>query len=361
MPGITSRRCGSCSSRSEPDDYVIATGETHSVREFAEKVFAKLDLDYQKHVEIDPRYFRPTEVDVLLGDAAKARKVLGWQPKVGFEELIDMMVAADLEIAEKEKTLGNAGFACEPKRSCPEPSRKLVMEKDAKIYVAGHSGMVGTAIVRDAEGAGIRQPAAAHPLGARPSPPGTSVEAFFERERPQVVILAAARVGGIWANLNNPAPFFYDNMMIQLNVVHAAWRFGTQRLLFVSSSCSYPRMSPQPMKEEAILTGPPEPTNEYYAIAKISGMKMIEAYHRQHGVQFFSVIFPNLFGPGDNFDLGDSHVIAALIRRFHEAAAGNLPRLKSGGPAGPDGNSSTSRTRPTPACSSSTGSRAARP
>ena len=203
----------------------------------------------------------------------------------------------------------------------------MVMEKDAKIYVAGHSGMLGTTIVRMLKERGhdnllLRT---SSELDLRRQ---ADVDAFFERERPQYVILAAARVGGIWANMNNPAPFFYDNMMIQLNVVHAAWQHGTQRLLFVSSSCSYPRMCLQPMKEEAILTGPPEPTNEYYAIAKISGMKMIEAYHRQHGVQFFSVIFPNLFGPGDNFDPRDSHVIAALIRRFHEAAAGNLPQVE---------------------------------
>jgi len=169
------------------------------------------------------------------------------------------------------------------------------MEKDAKIYVAGHSGLVGTAIVRMLREQGYKNLLlrTSSELDLRRQ---ADVEAFFERERPRVVILAAARVGGIWANMNNPAPFFYDNMMIQLNVVHAAWRFGAERLLFVSSSCSYPRMCPQPMKEEYILTGVPEPTNETYAIAKISGMKMIEAYHRQYGVRFFSVIFPNLFG-----------------------------------------------------------------
>ena len=201
------------------------------------------------------------------------------------------------------------------------------MEKDAKIYVAGHSGLVGTAIVRMLKERGYKN------LLLRTSAEldlrrQADVEAFFEREKPRYVILAAARVGGIWANMNNPAPFFYDNMMIQLNVVHAAWRFGAERLLFVSSSCSYPRMCPQPMKEEYILTGAPEPTNETYAIAKISGMKMIEAYHRQYGVRFFSVIFPNLFGPGDNFDPRDSHVIAALIRRFHEAADADLPEVQ---------------------------------
>jgi len=203
----------------------------------------------------------------------------------------------------------------------------MVMEKDAKIYVAGHSGLVGTAIVRMLREQGYDNLLlrSSSELDLRRQ---AGVEAFFERERPQVVILAAARVGGIWANMNNPAPFFYDNMMIQMNVVHAAWRFAVERLLFVSSSCSYPRMCPQPMKEEYILTGAPEPTNETYAIAKISGMKMIEAYHRQYGVRFFSVIFPNLFGPGDNFDPRDSHVIAALIRRFHEAAAADLPEVQ---------------------------------
>ena len=201
------------------------------------------------------------------------------------------------------------------------------MEKNAKIYVAGHSGLVGTAIVRMLQEQGYDNLLlrSSSELDLRRQ---ADVEAFFEQGRPRYVILAAARVGGIWANMNNPAPFFYDNMMIQLNVVHAAWRFGVERLLFVSSSCSYPRMCPQPMKEEYILTGVPEPTNETYAIAKISGMKMIEAYHRQYGVRFFSVIFPNLFGPGDNFDPQDSHVIAALIHRFHAAAADNLAEVE---------------------------------
>jgi GDP-L-fucose synthase len=201
------------------------------------------------------------------------------------------------------------------------------MDKDAKIYVAGHSGLVGTSLVRMLKERGFTNllTRTSAELDLRRQ---AAVEAFFERERPQFVILAAARVGGIWANMNNPAPFFYDNMMIQLNVVHAAWRLGAERLLFVSSSCSYPRMCPQPMKEEYILTGVPEPTNETYAIAKISGMKMIEAYHRQYGVRFFSVIFPNLFGPGDNFDPQDSHVIAALIRRFHEATSENLDEVQ---------------------------------
>jgi GDP-L-fucose synthase len=201
------------------------------------------------------------------------------------------------------------------------------MEKNAKIYVAGHSGLVGTAIVRMLQEQGYDNLLlrSSSELDLRRQ---ADVEAFFEQGRPRYVILAAARVGGIWANMNNPAPFFYDNMMIQLNVVHAAWRFGVERLLFVSSSCSYPRMCPQPMKEEYILTGVPEPTNETYAIAKISGMKMIEAYHRQYGVRFFSVIFPNLFGPGDNFDPQDSHVIAALIRRFHDATAENLAEVE---------------------------------
>ena len=201
------------------------------------------------------------------------------------------------------------------------------MDRDTKIYVAGHRGLLGTALVRLLRERGhenlVLRTSAELDLRRQ-----ADVEAFFERERPQVVFLAAARVGGIWANMNHPAPFFYDNLMIQTNVIHAAWRFEAERLLFVSSSCSYPRLCPQPMREEFILTGPPEPTNEAYAIAKISGMKMIEAYHRQYGVRFFSVIFPNLYGPGDNFDPRDSHVIAALVRRFREAADGNLPEVE---------------------------------
>ncbi|MEX2381201.1 MAG: GDP-L-fucose synthase, partial [Opitutales bacterium] len=145
------------------------------------------------------------------------------------------------------------------------------------------------------------------------------VEAFFENEKPEIVFLAAARVGGIHANQTYPADFIYDNLVIAVNVIHAALRFGTERLLFLGSSCIYPKLAPQPMKEEHLLTGPLEPTNEAYAIAKISGLKLCEAYRKQYGVQFHSVMPTNLYGPGDNYHPRNSHVLPALIRRFHEA------------------------------------------
>jgi GDP-L-fucose synthase len=145
------------------------------------------------------------------------------------------------------------------------------------------------------------------------------VEAFFESEKPEYVFLAAAKVGGIWANDSYPADFIYSNLMVQSNVIHAAYKSSIKKLLFLGSSCIYPRDCPQPMKEEYLLSGKLEPTNEPYAIAKIAGIKMCEAYNRQYGTRFISVMPTNLYGPGDNFDLETSHVLAALIRKFHEA------------------------------------------
>ncbi|RMD68918.1 MAG: GDP-L-fucose synthase, partial [Gammaproteobacteria bacterium] len=146
-----------------------------------------------------------------------------------------------------------------------------------------------------------------------------AVDAFFAKEKIDHVVLAAARVGGIWANNTYPADFIYQNLMIEANVIHSAFRHGVERLLFLGSSCIYPRLAPQPMKEEALLTGPLEPTNEPYAVAKIAGIKLCESYNRQHGTRYRSVMPTNLYGPGDNFDLETSHVIPALLRKFHEA------------------------------------------
>ncbi len=154
------------------------------------------------------------------------------------------------------------------------------------------------------------------------------VESFFRKEQPEYVFFAAAKVGGILANIKKPASFIHDNLSIQNNVTHSAYLTEVKKLIYVSSSCSYPRTCPQPMKEEYILDGKPEPTNEYYAIAKIAGMKMAEAYHKEYGAEFISLIFPNLYGPGDNFDLDHSHVIPALIRKIYEAKAGNIPDVE---------------------------------
>jgi nucleoside-diphosphate-sugar epimerase len=187
----------------------------------------------------------------------------------------------------------------------------------SKIYVAGHRGMVGQAIVRQllARGADlVTRPRAELDLTDQ-----QAVRIFFEDERPDLVILAAAKVGGIQANSIHPAEFIYANLQIEANVIHQAWRAGVHRLVFLGSSCIYPRTAPQPMREEALLSGPLEPTNEPYAIAKIAGIKLCESYNRQYGTDYRSVMPTNLYGPGDNFHPEHSHVLPALIRRFHEA------------------------------------------
>ena len=188
------------------------------------------------------------------------------------------------------------------------------------IYVAGHRGMVGSAIVRVLERRGltdiVTRTHAELDLTAQ-----ADVRAFFKAAKPDRVVLAAARVGGIHANNTYPAEFIYENLMLEANVIHEAWRAGVQQLLFLGSSCIYPRMAPQPMREDALLTGPLEPTNEPYAIAKIAGIKLCESYNRQYGTDYRSVMPTNLYGPGDNYHGENSHVIPALIRRFHEAKA----------------------------------------
>ena len=194
------------------------------------------------------------------------------------------------------------------------------MERNDRIFVAGHRGMVGSAIVRRLESAGCTNVLTA----ARTSVDLTrqsDTEAWFERHRPDIVVLAAARVGGILANDSYPADFIRDNLQIEVNVIDAAWRAGARKLLFLGSSCIYPRDAAQPMREDALLTGPLEPTNQWYAIAKIAGIKMCQAYRRQHGFDAICVQPTNVYGPADNYDLKSSHVVAALIRKFHEARA----------------------------------------
>lgn len=192
------------------------------------------------------------------------------------------------------------------------------MKKDSKIYIAGHTGLVGSSILRRLQSDGY------HNLVFRTHKEldlcnQLDVESFFEKERPEYVFLAAAKVGGIWANNTYPAEFIYDNLAVQVNVINSSKKFSVKKLLFLGSSCIYPRDCPQPMKEEYLLTSPLESTNEPYAIAKIAGIKMCQAYNRQYGTNFISVMPTNLFGPGDNFDLKTSHVLPALIRKFHEA------------------------------------------
>ena len=194
----------------------------------------------------------------------------------------------------------------------------------SKIYVAGHRGMVGSAVVRALNSLGMSN-IVTRTHNELNLTDQAEVRAFFESERPNQVYLCAAKVGGIHANNTLPAEFIYQNLMIQANVINEAWRIGISKLLFLGSSCIYPKFAPQPMVESALLTGTLEPTNEPYALAKIAGIKLCESYNRQYGVDFRSVMPTNLYGTGDNYHLENSHVIPALIRRFHEAKVSNLP------------------------------------
>jgi GDP-L-fucose synthase len=192
------------------------------------------------------------------------------------------------------------------------------MQRDARIYVAGHTGLAGSAILRALERAGysnlvLRRHAELELTDVR------AVAGFFGRERPEYVFLAAAKVGGILANDSYPADFIRENLAVQLNVIHEAWRAGVKRLLFLGSSCIYPRDCPQPIREEYLLSGPLEATNRAYALAKIAGVEMCWSYNRQHGARFLAVMPTNLYGPGDSYDLQNSHVLPALIRKIHEA------------------------------------------
>jgi GDP-L-fucose synthase len=192
------------------------------------------------------------------------------------------------------------------------------MERDSKIYVAGHRGLVGSALMRRLNAGGYRN-VITRTHGELDLANQKAVQAFFGSVRPEYVFLAAAKVGGIHANNTFPAQFIYENLMIEANVIHAAYETGVKKLLFLGSSCIYPKHAPQPVREEHLLTGPLEPTNEPYAVAKIAGIKMCAAYNRQYGTKFLSVMPTNLYGPGDNYDLQNSHVLPALIRKAHEA------------------------------------------
>lgn len=205
-------------------------------------------------------------------------------------------------------------------------SSNNMIGKDMKIYVAGHRGMAGSAIVRKLIEKGYSN------ILTRTSKEldltiQKDVEVFFANEKPDIVVLAAAKVGGIMANIQSPATFLYDNLMIQSNVINSSYKNGVKKLVFLGSSCIYPRECPQPMKEEYLLSGKVEPTNEGYAIAKIAGMKLCEMYNRQYGTDYISIMPCNLFGEGDSFDPVRSHVVAATIRKFHEAKINNQPTV----------------------------------
>jgi GDP-L-fucose synthase len=205
---------------------------------------------------------------------------------------------------------------------------------DAVIYIAGHRGLVGSAICRALEQTGcgkiLTRTHAELDLTDQ-----AAARSFFTDKRPDYVFLSAAKVGGIHANDSLPADFIRDNLLIQTNIIDAAHQCGSKKLLFLGSSCIYPKLAPQPMQEEHLLTGELEPTNEWYAIAKIAGIKMCQAYHKQHGFNAISLMPTNLYGPGDNFDLQNSHVLPALIRKFHEAKVQGLPEVEIWGTGTP--------------------------
>ncbi len=197
----------------------------------------------------------------------------------------------------------------------------------SSIYVAGHTGLVGSAIVRNLKARGERARIVMRTHAELDLTDARAVDGFFAAEKPRDVYLAAARVGGIHANNTYPAEFIRDNLAVQANVIHAAYKNGVRRLLFLGSSCIYPKLAPQPLSEDSLLTGPLEPTNRPYALAKIAGIEMCWSYNRQHGTQFLAAMPTNLYGPGDNYHAENSHVIPALIRRFHEAKTSGAPSV----------------------------------
>ena len=208
------------------------------------------------------------------------------------------------------------------------------MNKTDKIYVAGHRGLVGSAIVRNLQSKGYSN-IVGRTHKELELTEQQAVRAFFEEEKPDVVVLAAAKVGGINANNTTPAEFIYDNLQVQCNVIQCCHQYGVKKLLFLGSTCIYPKMAPQPIPEDALLTGPLETTNEAYAVAKIAGMEMCKFYKRQYGDDFISCMPTNLYGPHDNYDLKGSHVLPAMIRKFHEAKLNNAPSVELWGTGTP--------------------------
>ncbi len=210
----------------------------------------------------------------------------------------------------------------------------MQMQPDSRIYIAGHRGLVGSAIWRALERRGFKN------LIGRTRQEldlmdAATVGQFYAEAKPEFVFIAAAKVGGIHANNTQPAGFLYENLQIQNNLIHAASQSGVKKLLFLGSSCIYPKLAPQPLKEEYLLTGPLEPTNEWYAVAKIAGIKLCQAYRRQHGCDFISAMPTNMYGPNDNYDLNNSHVLPALIRKFHEAKVRNAAEVVCWGTGSP--------------------------
>lgn len=210
----------------------------------------------------------------------------------------------------------------------------MELARDARIYIAGHRGLVGSAIWRELHRRGFQ-----HLIGRAHAEldlmDSSAVQQFYTEEKPEYVFMAAARVGGILANDSHPADFLYENLQIQNHLIHGAQQAGVRKLLFLGSSCIYPKLAPQPLKEDYLLSGPLEPTNAWYAVAKIAGIKMCQAYRRQHGSDFISAMPTNMYGPNDNYDLQTSHVLPALVRKFHEAKASGTRTVTCWGTGAP--------------------------
>ena len=319
-----------------PEDFVIATGEQHSVREFVELVGARARHDasngaaraWTSRVSTRRPARTVVKVDAALlpahrgGDAA-GRSVQGARQ-------------AGLDAGHQLRAAGRGDGRCRPRARAPRLGHEARRLQDLPApRIAGpagaRNGQQREDLRRRPRGPGrqrhrapsarrrLRQPAAAGPQRAGPDASRPTCEAFFAAQRPEYVFVAAAKVGGIHANNTYPAEFLRDNLAIQTNLIDAAYRNGTRKFQFLGSSCIYPKLAPQPMNEDCLLTGPLEPTNEWYAIAKIAGLKMCQAYRRQYGFNAISLMPTNLYGPGDNFDLQNSHVLPALMRKFHEA------------------------------------------
>ena len=210
----------------------------------------------------------------------------------------------------------------------------MSIARNARVYVAGHRGLVGSSIWRELERQGFTQ-LVGRTHGELDLLDADAVKRFYAEARPEYVFVAAARVGGILANDTRPANFLYENLQIQNHLIHGAWQAGVKKLLFLGSSCIYPKLAPQPLQEASLLSGPLEPTNQWYAVAKIAGIKLCEAYRRQHGCDFISAMPTNMYGPNDNYDLHSSHVLPALIRKFHDAQVARAPHVTCWGTGKP--------------------------
>ncbi len=302
--------------QTEPGDYVVATGESHSVREFLDVAAARCGLDWNKRRRNRSALFAPHRSGLPAGRFLAKRDEARLEAESQFRGTgapdggpRSGTGAPGADPGDGRAQGGGAGFLAWVRR----------MDKDSRIFVAGHRGLVGSAICRRLREDGYSQSDRARPAELDLRDRSRRWTRSSQRNSPEYVFLAAAKVGGILANSTYPAEFLRDNLAIQINVIDAAYRNGVKKLEFLGSSCIYPKLAPQPIKEEYLLTGPLEPTNEWYAIAKIAGIKLAQAYRQQYGFHAISLMPTNLYGPGDNFDLETSHVLPALMRKAHEA------------------------------------------